>query len=182
MLRFVVLCWQPCRWRVAPGRIRSARPPRRRPRPGQSSARPRHLQRRPCWALGFCLLPQRTGPRPHHRAGAQPMRQPLRRQPRPQRRRADASARPSAPRNSAPRRAWRRPLPRARWPCGENSTVNSSTSRVHRCRCKWVDPEVASRYGVAIYVRCGPQTAGRRTRRPTPHHRPRFARPPAAPR
>lgn len=31
---------------------------------------------------------------------------------------------------------------------------------------KWVDPEVAGRYGIAIYVRCGtaaPRTAGRRT-------------------
>lgn len=51
-------------------------------------------------------------------------------------------------------------------PAGENldrEFVNFDGSTMS---LKWVDPEVAGRYGIAIYVRCGaaaPRTAGRRT-------------------
>lgn len=33
---------------------------------------------------------------------------------------------------------------------------------------KWIDPEVAGRYGISVYVRCAPEGAARTARRPKP--------------
>jgi hypothetical protein len=43
---------------------------------------------------------------------------------------------------------------------------------------KWLDPEVAGRYGIGVYVRCAPEGTARAVRRPPP---PRPATPPPPP-
>ena len=44
---------------------------------------------------------------------------------------------------------------------------------------KWLDPEVAGRYGTSVYVRCAPEGAGRAARRPPPKPKPKPAAAPA---
>ena len=47
-------------------------------------------------------------------------------------------------------------------PAGDNMDREFVTFEGSSMSLRWVDPEVAGRYGTAIYVRCGVQTAGPR--------------------
>ena len=44
---------------------------------------------------------------------------------------------------------------------------------------KWLDPEVAGRYGTSVYVRCAPEGAGHTARRTPPKPKPKPAPAPA---
>jgi hypothetical protein len=35
---------------------------------------------------------------------------------------------------------------------------------------RWLDPEVASRYGIGVYVRCAPEGTASRAKKPAPVH------------
>jgi hypothetical protein len=64
-------------------------------------------------------------------------------------------------------------------PAGDSMDREFVTFEGSSMSLRWVDPEVAGRYGVAIYVRCGVQTAGPR---PAGRRTPPAGSAPAAPR